>query len=85
MGRGGDRQFYTFRVLPFGLASACYVFTKLLRPLVKRWRAMGLRAILYIDDGICGAGSREECYKHMKVIVSDLEQAGLLSIRTRAI
>ena len=36
---------YMFRVLPFGLASACYVFTKLLRPLVKRWRAKGIRAL----------------------------------------
>ena len=25
---------YVFTVLPFGLASACYIFTKLLRPLV---------------------------------------------------
>ena len=77
-GEGVHRRFYTFRVLPFGLVSACYVFTKLLRPLVKRWRAMGLHAIVYIDDGICGADSREECYKHMKVIVSDLEQAGFV-------
>ena len=41
-----------FCVLPFGLASACYVFTKLLRPLVKRWRSLGLHVFLYIDDGI---------------------------------
>ena len=25
-----DRQFYVFTVLPFGLSSACYMFTKLL-------------------------------------------------------
>ena len=31
----GVRRFYMFRVLPFGLSTACYVFTKLLRPLVK--------------------------------------------------
>jgi len=51
-GDGVHRKFFVFRVLPFGLATACYVFTKLLRPLVKRWRAMGIRVILYIDDGI---------------------------------
>ena len=33
----GVRRYFTFKVLPFGLASACYVFTKLLRPLVARW------------------------------------------------
>lgn len=77
-GKGKDRKFYTFTVLPFGLASACYVFTKLLRPLVKRWRVMGLHVILYIDDGICGAASEEKCLESRKIIVSDLEQAGLV-------
>ena len=45
-------QFYMLTVLPFGLATACYAFTKLLHPLVKYWRSQGLRAILYLDDGI---------------------------------
>ena len=44
-GEGASRRFYVFRVLPFGLASACYVFTKLLRPLVKRWRGWGCVAL----------------------------------------
>lgn len=35
-GEGAHRKCYAFQVLSFGLASACYVFTKLLRPLVKR-------------------------------------------------
>ena len=28
-------QFYFFIVLPFGFSTACYIFTKLLRPLVR--------------------------------------------------
>ena len=44
----------------FGLATACYVFTKLLRPLVKHWRSMGLHTIVYIDDGICASASKAE-------------------------
>ena len=44
---GGDRlQYYEFKVLPFGLATACYNFTKLLTPLIKHWRGQGLRAII---------------------------------------
>ena len=62
------------RVLPFGLSTACYVFTKLLRPLVKRWRSRsrGLRGIVYIDDGICVSKSLEQCAVDTKVIVDDL-------------
>ena len=36
----GVPRYFTFAVLPFGLSSACFCFTKLLRPLVKRWRSM---------------------------------------------
>jgi hypothetical protein len=37
----GILNYYTFLVLPFGLSSACYIFTKLTRPLVKKWRSEG--------------------------------------------
>ena len=33
--------YFVFKVLPFGLSSACYFFTKLLWPLVKFWRGRG--------------------------------------------
>ena len=36
----GVPRYFTFAVLPFGLSSTCFCFTKLLRPLVKRWRSM---------------------------------------------
>jgi hypothetical protein len=31
-------NYYTFTSLPFGLSSACFIFTKIVRPLVKFWR-----------------------------------------------
>ena len=76
-GCGMSRRWYMFRVLPFGLSTACYVFTKLLRPLVKRWRSKGLRCIVYID-GICASGSEQECISDTKLIISDLEHAGFI-------
>ena len=74
----GSRKFYAFRVLPFGLSTACYVFTKLLRPLVKRWRSLGLRAIVYIDDGMCASTTAAESSKHTQLILSDLKSAGFV-------
>ena len=35
----GVMTFYEFKVLPFGLTSAPYVFTKVIRQLVKYWRS----------------------------------------------
>ena len=55
----GRVQFFVFTVLPFGLATACYAFTKLLRPLVKYWRMQGLRAIIYLDDGILAVAGKQ--------------------------
>ena len=52
---GSISRYFTFKVLPFGLCSACYFFTKMLRPFVRRWRAMGHFSFVYIDDGISGA------------------------------
>jgi hypothetical protein len=34
----GIKKYFCFSVLPFGLSTAPYVFTKVLRPLVKFWR-----------------------------------------------
>ena len=33
--RNGTTKFFQFTVLPFGLSSALYIFTKLLKPFVK--------------------------------------------------
>ena len=47
-----ESRCHIFTELPFGLATACYIFTKLLTPLVKLWRGNGIKAIVYINDGI---------------------------------
>ena len=47
----GVPRYFTFAVLPFGLSSACFCFTKLLRPLVKRWRSMSHSSFVYLDYG----------------------------------
>ena len=37
----GSTRYFQFCVLPFGLVSACYVFTNVLRLFTKRWRGRG--------------------------------------------
>ena len=53
----GVTKFYEFKVLPFGLCSAPYVFTKVLRQLVKYWRGRGNLTLMYLDDGFGGDSS----------------------------
>ena len=51
----GSVRYFMFSVLPFGLSSAPYIFTKILRPLVKKWRGEGKSVLLFLDDGLGAA------------------------------
>lgn len=75
---GGIRRFYTFKQLPFGLSSACYIFTKLTRSLVKHWRREGLNAFIYIDDGILVFKNIGDAQKFGKSVREDIEKAGFV-------
>ena len=67
-----------FTVLPFGLATACYAFTKLLHLLVKHWQSQGLRAILYLDVGIIAVSGKEAAVQASHKVWEDLIDAGLV-------
>ena len=41
---------YEFIVLPFGLASAPRVFTKLMKPIIAYLRGKSIRLIIFLDD-----------------------------------
>ena len=77
-GHAALKKFTCLRCCLFGLASACYVFTKLLRPLVKRWRGKGIQTIVYIDDGIGASKTKALNEAHRNVVVSNLTQAGFV-------
>ena len=78
-GEGDAKSFYVFTVLTSGLATACYVFTKLLRPLTKFWRAQGLRVVLYFDDGIVAANGLEAATWASYIARNNLQRSGLVT------
>ena len=67
-----------FTVLPFGLSSACYLFTKLLRPLIRLWRGIGLKAIIYLDDGIVAVRGKNRAISESVLVKSDSKNAGFV-------
>ena len=66
-------KYYVFTVLPFGLATAYYVFTKVLRPLVRYWRGQGIKCVLYLDDGIGLAANEVLARQYSEVVRCSLE------------
>ncbi|KAJ1143654.1 hypothetical protein NDU88_009959 [Pleurodeles waltl] len=56
-------QVFNFTSLPFGLSSAPWSFTKMLKPVVEYLRSRGIRLIIYLDDGPVSRTPSVQC-KH---------------------
>lgn len=67
---------YQFLVLCFGLTTAPWAFSRLMKPLVARLRAEGIRLVIYLDDILIMAESEELCRQHTRRVVLTLTQFG---------
>ena len=65
-----------FACLPFGLASAPRVFTKLLKPVLSILRQRGIRLIAYLDDILLMAPSVDQVLQHAASTLNLLEGLG---------
>jgi len=67
-----------FSCLPFGLASAPRVFTKLLKPVWSVLRQRGVRLIAYLDDVLVMASTRDLAKQHANFVLTLLESLGFV-------
>lgn len=74
----GQKRYFYFTVLMFGVCTGPYIFTKLLRPLVKHWRGRGIKTAVYLDDGAGVSDTFEGCVKQAKQVKCDLQSAGFI-------
>ena len=74
----GVRKYFKFVVLPFGLSTGPYIFTKVMRPLVKHWRSQALRIVVYLDDGLGVCGTKDTCLRQSLLVHSDLISSGFV-------
>ena len=73
-----DGVLYEFLVLPFGLVTATFVFTKLTKPVAAFLRAMGIRIIFYLDDILVIGSSEEQCRVNVEMTLKVLVEAGFV-------
>jgi hypothetical protein len=64
-------RYFRFLALPFGLATAPFLFTKIMKPVVT-WIRSKWRGVMYLDDGIVLFRRVEEAEKGIKEIVEML-------------
>ena len=69
---------FCFTCLPFGLCSAPWVFTKTLKPALAVLRQRGIRMIVYIDDILLIAESKEQALDQSQAVVYLLECLGFI-------
>ena len=83
----GDRKYlrftwegrvFGFRVLPFGLSLAPWLFTRVVREFILRLRESGIRIHVYLDDWLVLASQKDLCASH---VLRVLEQARSLGFR----
>ena len=76
---------YHFKCLPFGLACAPWVFTKTLKPLAAQLRQLGMQLIVYIDDILILAESKELAWDHVIRLVYLLENLGFVISKPKCV
>ena len=74
-----------FTVLPFGLSSAPYIFTKVVRVLVRYCRSHAMRITVYLDDGIGSARDFARCEDASLFVKNSLQRSGFLPNDSKSI
>lgn len=69
---------YSYRVMPFGLASAPYTLYKVIRPLLAKWRGLGIKIVIYVDDAIILGETKAEVLWAVQIIKQDLDACGFV-------
>lgn len=64
--------------MPFGLSSASWVFTKILKPIAAYLRNKKIKSVFYLDDILILANSYSECKTNLLFTVKLLEHLGFL-------
>lgn len=67
---------YEFQCLPFGLCTAPYTFTKMLKPVFSHLRSKGFLSVVYLDDFLLINKDSQSCIQNVKETIKLLESLG---------
>ena len=79
-----EGKFYQFLVLPFGLCTCPYVFTKVMKVVIFFLRAKGYRSTIYLDDMCLFGQSKEACSRNIHETSKLLMSLGFIINRTKS-
>ncbi|XP_077270144.1 uncharacterized protein LOC143901594 [Temnothorax americanus] len=73
-----EGKLFQFSCLPFGLSTAPYVFTKIVKPIISDLRRKGLLSVVYLDDFLLFGRSHYECVSNVLQTRIALENLGFI-------
>jgi ribonuclease HI len=73
-----EGQYYCFTQLPFGLAPACWAFTKLTRSVMTVFRQRGVRCTGYIDDSMYFNAERSALAETQVQVLTKHQELGFI-------
>lgn len=69
---------YEFNCLLFGLSTAPYTFTKILKPVISYLRELGYLSVIYLDDLLLLGETHATCLKNVQETSKVLESLGFI-------
>lgn len=75
---GFQNILYEYTCLCFGLSTAPFVFTKIMKEVVRKLRKMGYLSVIYLDDILLLATTYEKCLENVNATVSLLRELGFI-------
>lgn len=73
-----EGNYFSFNCLPFGLCTAPFVFTKILKPVLKVLRTKGIICIAYLDDLLIISQTKENAQKDVDFVKTLLMELGFI-------
>ena len=74
---GLESTYFVWTVLPYGYTRAPYLARSLMKPLIAKWRRLGILVVVFYDDGMAVSSSESFLSKASTQIQCDLLRCGL--------
>ena len=78
MADGQSPTYFVWSVLPYGYTRAPFIARNLLKPLISKWRSLGINIVVFYDDGLAVSSDKRFLKKASLQIQCDLLKFGLL-------
>ena len=77
MAKNETPTYFVWTVLPYGYTRAPFLAKSLMKPLISKWRFLGMFVVVFVDDGMAVSHDKKVLKKSSLQIQCDLLRCGL--------